>query len=62
MRDELTIKRDIEFLKQEIRYARQEGEKEQHMEILYSDLEELTLELYAARSGEQITWRSYNET
>ena len=56
MRDELTIKRDIEFLKQEIRYARQEGEKEQHMEILYSDLEELTRELYAAQSGEQITW------
>jgi len=56
MRTELVIKRDIEFLKQEIRYARQEGEKEQHMEILYTDLQELTLELYAAQSGEQITW------
>ena len=52
MRDELTIKRDIEFLKQEIRYARQEGEKEQHMEILYSDLEELTRELYELRTVE----------
>ncbi len=49
MRTEITIKRDIEFLKQEIRYARQEGEKEQHMEILYTDLGELQLELYALK-------------
>jgi hypothetical protein len=56
MRDVLVIKRDIEVVKQEIRYARQEGEKEQHMELLYTDLEELTVELYAAQSGEQITW------
>jgi hypothetical protein len=52
MRDVLVIKRDIEIVKQEIRYARQEGEKEQHMEILYTDLEELTHELYELRTLE----------
>ncbi len=59
MRDELVIKRDIEVIKrdievikQEIRYARQEGEKEQHMELLYTDLEELTRELYELRTLE----------
>ena len=56
MRDVMTIKRDIEVVKQEIRYARAEGETERGMEILYTDLEELTMELYAAQSGEQITW------
>ncbi len=52
MRDVLVIKRDIEVVKQEIRYARQEGEKEQHMELLYTDLEELTRELYELRTLE----------
>lgn len=57
MRTDLTIKRDIELLKQEIRYARQEGDTEKQMEILYNDLEELTQELYVLRSGEQALWK-----
>jgi len=52
MRDVMVIKRDIEVVKQEIRYARAEGETEQHMEILYTDLEELTRELYEIRTLE----------
>jgi len=54
MRDVVTIKRDIEALQQEIRYAIAEGDTEQQMEILYNDMSELTNELYEVRAYESM--------
>lgn len=45
MRDIKTIKADIQTIKQEIRYARAEGETERGMELLYNELENLEDEL-----------------
>jgi hypothetical protein len=41
------IKADIEAVKQEIRYARAEGETQLGMEILYNELEQLENSLCA---------------
>jgi len=57
MRDALTIKKNIEDLKYEIRLAQREETSERELESLYKDLEELTVELYAVQSGEQALWR-----
>lgn len=54
MRTELTIKADIEAVRQEIRYAIAEGDTMQQMEILYNDLSELTNELYEVRTYESM--------
>lgn len=42
------IKADIEIVKREIRYARQEETSDYEMELLYQDLEELTQQLHTA--------------
>jgi hypothetical protein len=44
------LKQNIETLKQEIRYARQEQSSESELELLYNALEDLQLELYKASS------------
>lgn len=54
MRDVKQIKTDIQTIKQEIRYARAEGETEHGMELLYNDLESLENELHQVRSYELI--------
>lgn len=51
MRNEIDIKRDIEFLKQEMREARQEGVSYGEMEVLYCALEELQIELYKVKEN-----------
>jgi len=53
MRDLQTIRRDIELIKQEIRYARAEGETLGGMEVLFIDLGELENEYYEVRTYEQ---------
>lgn len=52
MRDVKQIKTDIQTIKQEIRYARAEGETEQGMELLYTDLESLENELHEVSAYE----------
>ena len=52
MRDIKTIKADIQTIKQEIRYARAEGETERGMELLYVDLESLENELHEVSAYE----------
>lgn len=56
MRTELTIKADIELLKQEIRYAQREEATDTEMELLYNDLEELQNELNDVRTLESSLW------
>lgn len=49
MRTVQEIKKDIEYLRREIRYARQEGD-DREVEMLMSDLDELQQELYDAQT------------
>lgn len=55
MRDQTEIKRDIEVLQQEIRYARAEGDFD--INYLYADLDQLYEELLAVRTMEQTVRR-----
>lgn len=53
MRDVKQIKTDIQTIKQEIRYARAEGETERGMEMLFVDLEQLENELHEVSTYER---------
>ena len=47
MRQKAEILKDIEILRQEIKYAVAEG-NENEVELLYADMDELQIELYKA--------------
>ena len=53
MRDLESIRHDIQYIKQEIRYARAEGETERGMELLFVDLEQLENELHEVSTYER---------